>query len=248
MMISISVVADSNRDGHERDLGVASHEERPVESRRHWSAVKSDFTPIYVVTTVITTGDTLSAADAYIRDARGEFWRIDDSHDFARQVAVTELRHVQSGEFLRLSFSIPMESRTRQGALEEFRRAELSDDPVLLFETRSARVSGNESQWRDPETSADWRTELRRSLSGHFLDSIERMRESLFPHDPDLNAAERMAALVGYGLCEPTLRYSKLKELPPDCNFDKELGKPCDEKQRVRVSKAEKEGRLLLGY
>lgn len=223
-----------------------------MEMRRHWSSVRSDLSRLYLGTTIITNSEEISSAESLVRDAKDQTWHLKNSHDFQEQVIRTEIIHVPTGEFLRLDFKVPLKARTRLGALSEWhsiRATNKMPDAVITVETRMVSRTARESEWNNPELSADWRSDVRMSLSTLFLDSVERMRETLFAHGSDFDSIETLAQLVSHRpACDTPSRYSKLLEEWPDCDFDKDMGRPCTKKQLERVERAFKKGVLLPLY
>lgn len=219
--------------------------------RSRWSSVRSDGAALYDVVTIVDATEDQARREALVRDAKGEQWVLQNVHDFARQVISAEIRHIPTGEYVRLSFEVPTEARTRREALSELKRrpGSATENPIVTLQTKGLSRSAAESEWRNLELTADLRTEVRTSLSTFFLDSLERMKETLLRHDPNFASIENVARLLSHSSeCDATNRYSKRVERWPDCDFDKEFGRPCSEAREERVEAAFKKGVQLHRY
>lgn len=229
----------------------------PIELRWHYSSVRADGRPFYVVTFIRHLTDEVSDEVALVKDWKGESWRLRVLDDFARQTVVHEIAHLPSGEYVRLSFKLPLKAKTRMEAIAEAhpqigdkQSPIMTTDPPITIATRLVSRTAAESEWKNRELSADWRSDVRTSLSTLFLDGIERMRETLIRHGRGLESfGDTLLPMLSHsGPCESTNTYSKIVELPPDCDFDKELGRPCSEKQEKRIEEAAKKGIPLKIY
>jgi len=232
--------------------------QRTTEIRRHLSAVRTNGTPFYVITSVQSLSDELAEKVILVRDWREQTWRIAYVDDFARQVVAYEVTHLPTGEFVRASFKIPLKAKTRMEAIAEAHEQKgdpqsslMKLDPPTTIETRVMSRTATESEWKNFELSVDLRSDIRTSLSTLFLDGIERMREVLIRHTElgleslDVILLQRLAHSPS---CDPSLRYSKVVELAPDCDFDEDLGEPCSVAQQKRIADAAKKGEQLSHY
>ncbi|MFP5247873.1 MAG: hypothetical protein ACLGH0_14360 [Thermoanaerobaculia bacterium] len=225
----------------------------PSEHRRHWSVVRSDGSSLYDGTTIDSQDDAASKGESIIRDSKGQTWLLESGLNFERKLALTQITHLPTGEFVRFFYKLPLNARTRREAMAEWRAGNKAAEPfdeVITIETRTVGRTAATSEWRNPEMSADWRSDLRTSLTTVFLDGIERMQPTLFAHDSELEVVRLLARMLSHvpECAKDAAPYSKLIQRPPDCAFDKTLGRPCSKAQVERIERAEKKGVVLSTY
>lgn len=224
---------------------------KPVEFRRHWQAVRSDGTTAYDVTEVTVIGEDLDRTVYAVRDSRGTRWVLEYVMDYQRHAGTCEIRELRSNVFVRSSYKMSWPGKTKSDALSYFHaNGSVNSNVSLSIETPQAKVTGLESEWANHEQSDDWRAELRSGLPVSFIDGLERMRETLMPHESGMKIFSAPLEEVTYGTACDTAPtpYTKRLDLEPDCGFDKDMGYACSDKQLQRVLKAAREGRHLPAY
>lgn len=250
-LLAIAVLVALAAPSHAADKVAPSP--KPQELRRHWVAVRSDATKLYEVVEVKKLSEAVDHDTYAVRDWRGDPWIIERVMDYERHTVTHEVRDPKTGLFVRLSYKLVAEGKTKTEFLLYFHdhdTAGPNDDVVIAVETPRSSATGLESEWKNREKSDDWRSELRAPLPTGFVDAIERMRDTLAPLDLGMQSLTAIAANVTFGAtCDATpAAYAKRIDLDPDCAFDKDMGFACSDKQLQRVLKAAREGRKLIMY
>ena len=213
---------------------------RITEFRKHWASARSDGTFFYEATTITDTLEPVTGTVALIRDDKGEQWKIESSLEWERGAAWHQITHLATGEYLRASYPVP--------PMATMDTPEIMQPTKITLQTRSASRTAMEDEWDDAEKSADLRNDVRVSLTTAFLDGLERMSATLFPHDTNFVQTASFVKLVSHAHeCEAKPR-STAAELEPDCKFDKSFGFPCSTAQEERIEKARKKGTLRSTY
>lgn len=225
----------------------------PVEVRQHWAAVRADGRSMYDVTEIARTSDTVERSVIVVRDENGARWRFEHYSDYERHASMEEARDLKSGMFVRMSWKFRAKGKTIKEVLAWWKSvtdAERHGDVELTVESGGTRVAAQESEWNDRARSDDWRGQLRETFSVSFLDALERMRDTLMPHDVTFDVMKDLVAKVSYAnACDSASEpYTKRVDLDPDCTFDKDMGYPCSDKQIQRIVKAAKDGRRITRY
>ncbi|HYH08683.1 MAG TPA: hypothetical protein VEK11_16635 [Thermoanaerobaculia bacterium] len=226
------------------------------ETRKHWATVRSDGSTLHEVTTITRISEELTLKLFLVRDARGQAWQFEDRDDHSRKTVSTQITQLATGDFVRMEYKLPLEATTRSGALLEAHR--MKDDPgsaryqdvaAITLSTRLTGRTAAEGEWKDRDKSAEWRSDIRTSLTIAFVDALEQMRDTLIRHDTDLLAFRTLTEYLAYTpKCDPAVRAVRIEARWPNCAFDKEFGMPCTKESDKRIERAEKVGAIPSFY
>jgi hypothetical protein len=229
----------------------AAPDEVPREIRQHLSVVSPTGIDDYVVTQIQRFSEKGDKTVVLLRTSAGDRLIATHEWNYTTQVSYTEIRDERSSEFLRVTFTYPMVTRTRSDTLEQVKKNPLlltGQTPFEMTAPGNSRLSGIASHWEDPETAKGWRIRLRQMLSPTFLEELEIVDSSGLLKEPIFSYVHDflMNHVLYRTSCDST---ASLRVAPavPDCTFDKDFGFPCSMEQQARA-KAAVEGKKPQRY
>jgi hypothetical protein len=205
----------------------------------------------YEVVEVVKMSDEEESNSLFVRDSStNDRFVLKRVHNYADHQVSWTISDVKNESFIRVSFSTPFTSKTREETLREGREhPNLTTLPAILtLETNGGRWGAVDSAWEEWAELRSLRHEVRTLMSFHLLEGIERMRDSVLAHQKGSAFMQRVARFALYDTKDDQASALKPVRAMPDCELDRSFGMPCTETQQKRVKSAAAEGRLLEHY
>lgn len=227
--------------------------ELPPEIRRHWEVAVKSGTVLYRFTTILKLTEAKSERVVLLRDEGHGDFVIMHRWSFEDQTVVYRLSTLDDRAFLQRSYTMPLSAKNRTRTMEEARATTiLTQDgvPVILkVETNGGQWEGHEDDLKDKVALRRLRHELRSTMNGSVLETLERMRGTFFAAEPGTLLYDNVGMLVLYDAGAATTAVDvEIEEVQPSCDFDDSFGFPCSDAQTARIAKAAKEGKTPHWY
>lgn len=171
------------------------------------------------------------------RSADGDPLVLEEVLSYATRSTENSIRNVKGDARVTVRYKMPFTGRTRDEVLAEARQhPELwgtnSEQAEIITNGGSFRISDDEFT-----APAELRKKLRQVIPFDLLETIERTTSTLFSTEAAMILRLQIVDLVVYrSQCgaEP----ATVTQSVPDCDFDKQFGFPCSDKQLARVRQA----------
>jgi hypothetical protein len=219
--------------------------------RHHYILRDADAVIHFEVTTISRSSEQATHETVLVRDPTHGDAILQHIATFSDMEVSFSISDVKKRDYIRSSFKLPFNARTRSGMLEESaRQPQLQRTPALLtITTNGGEWRGVDSEWGQWQKLRTLRHSIRPTLSFYLLEIVERMRGSVFATHPADTFYDFVGKYVVYDVGDE-LRLPDLKETveQPDCSFDKAFGYPCTDEQAQKVRAAEAAGQVLANY
>jgi hypothetical protein len=205
----------------------------------------------YEVVEVVKMSDEEESTSLLVRDSStNDRFILKRVRSYTNRDVSWTISDVKNESFIRTSFSLPFTSKTREETLREGREhPNLTTLPaILMLETNGGRWDAVDTAWEEWAELRSLRHEVRRLMSFHLLEGIERMRDSVLAHQRGSTFMQLVARFALYGTKDEQASALKPVRAMPDCELDSSFGMPCTETQLKQVKEAAAEGRLLEHY
>ena len=220
------------------------------EMRHHSEVVSRTGSVYYTVTEVLRLGESEDRTLYLVEDGKGNRYEVSLTMSYWKQENVKEIRDVRRKTFIRLTYRYPSKAKTRSETIAEAKRTTDAKpyDPLVIVETESTAKEALESEWNDVENARVWRADLRSMSDRELLEALEGMRGTLFAHLKFQLVCRQLVGRFLYGDSCAKSPIGTMRVAPPDCFYDGRFGFPCSPSQKVRVTTAAKEQRVLEQY
>lgn len=231
--------------------------EAPLKERRHHFVARDHAGNVYFEgTEIVNMSGTVFENNVLLRDhslGRGVHFR--SFSDYESKEVIYSLTEAAGGSFLRVEFSLPYNAKTFSGVSKEARENPAAYEVAeahVTFVTNSVRRTILESALTDRAVTWSLRSELRASLSPGLLETLERLREGMLGSSAVSGFHHILLTHLYWGMPPPEGQAStdalEVVPAPPDCRYDADMGKPCNERQLRKIAEAAKEGKILAAY
>jgi hypothetical protein len=233
---------------------VNAEKKAPVtEYRRHFQYFDHEKVSYYEATVVIRMSEERDEEFVLIHDEGNGDYILSKVWTFSDQLTTSRLSDIKGRTFIQVSYKLPLIATTRTETLAEARKnPDNTDVPALLtLETNGGRWQGLERDWQSASRLRDFRHQVRQTIDFSLIETMERMRGTLFATDEGSFFYTTVCRFALYdidlGDTEPPATVEGTSAAP-DCSFDKRFGFPCSEKQLARIEKADAEQKFLDRY
>lgn len=235
-------------------LANAEMKKAPVtEYRRHFQFLDLEKVPYYEATVVVRMSEERDEEFVLIHDQGHGDYILSKVWTFSDQLTTSRLSDIKGRTFIQVSYKLPLTGSTRTETLAEARKnPDIMNVPsVVTLETNGGQWEGLDRDWQSAARLRDFRRQVRQTVDLSLIETMERMRGTLFATDEGSFFYTTVCRFALYdidtGDAEPPATVEGT-HAAPDCGFDKRFGFPCSEKQFARVAKAASEQQLLDRY
>lgn len=232
----------------------AETKKAPVtEFRRHVQLFDREKVSYYEATVVVRMSEERDEEFVLVHDQGHGDDILSKVWTFRDQLTTSRLSDIKGRTFIQVSYKLPLIGTTRTETLAEARKnPDIMNVPgVLTLETNGGQWEGLDRDWQSAARLRDFRRQVRQTIDFSLIETMERMRGTLFATDEGSFFYTTVCRFALYdidtGDAEPPATVESTAAAP-DCGFDKRFGFPCSEKQLSRVEKAVAEEQLLDRY